>query len=357
MDFLAFFFFLHVQTCLSILQLRPRKAANLVKVTHKKNIRVLDPAMLTSPQGNIGNSLEQKARRSLPGYPVFWLRLEKVSFRSSKALEFPIKGHLKQKQEGGQEGVDRPPVLGQSTFIPSGWGAGRHDLPQSGSTRVCVPCPSVFPAILYLPSILCFCFCCHQHTIIWSVRERRWRICRNKHHQMSWLCSQSFNKNAGRKKLQRWAPTPGSWVSIRVIKRGLCSIRANRQMLPWRAAPRIGGPARWHRGWTALQLGTCRPHGSLPSPLHSTFYHNKLSPLTVFIRFSALKTWAWDKYYPQQLSFGQLVTRIIHTLGRWAVGPGGPSSGIFYRGDRTSEPNKNSWGAFLQGSKPNKPSL
>lgn len=33
-----------------------------------------DPPMLTSPQGNIGNSLKQKARRFLPGYPVFLIK-------------------------------------------------------------------------------------------------------------------------------------------------------------------------------------------------------------------------------------------------------------------------------------------
>ena len=33
-----------------------------------------DPPMLTSPQGNIGNSLKQKARRFLPGYPVFVIK-------------------------------------------------------------------------------------------------------------------------------------------------------------------------------------------------------------------------------------------------------------------------------------------
>ena len=72
---LAFFFFLtSSRPYLSILQLRPRKATNLVKVTHKKNIRMPDPPMLTSPRGNTGNSLKQKARRSLPGYPAFLIK-------------------------------------------------------------------------------------------------------------------------------------------------------------------------------------------------------------------------------------------------------------------------------------------
>ena len=71
---LAFFFLTSSRPYVSILQLRPRKATNLVKVTHKKNIPMPDPPMLTSPQGNIGNSLKQKARRSLPGYPVFLIK-------------------------------------------------------------------------------------------------------------------------------------------------------------------------------------------------------------------------------------------------------------------------------------------
>lgn len=89
------------------------------------------------------------------------------------------------------------------------------------------------------------------------------------------------------------------------------------------------------------ELGTCLPHGSLPSPLHSTFCITNF--LSCFHKIYCTEDLGLESYYPPQLSFGQLGTRIIHTLGKVGCGARGPASGIFYRGDKTPELDKNSW--------------
>lgn len=112
------------------------------------------------------------------------------------------------------------------------------------------------------------------------------------------------------------------WVSIKSLREDFAASEPIAKMLPWGRPSVIGGSSLGDtEGWT-ISVGYLSVLTVLfPSPPTFDFYHNKLFSLTVFIRFTALKTWAWNHHRPQ-LSFGQLVTRIIHTWegGLWGQG-------------------------------------
>lgn len=146
------------------------------------------------------------------------------------------------------------------------------------------------------------------------------------------------------------------WVSIKSLREDFAASEPIATMLPPRAALALEGPARWHSGmsrlsWVLVFLTVLFLHPYIPLFAVTNF-------LPCFHKVYCTEDLGLESFYPPQLSFGQLWTRIIHTLGKVGCGARGPASGIFYRSDKTPELDKNSWWAFLRATKPKtKPSL